>query len=202
MKKLFAVLLTLAMLLGLAACGTKPEEITIVGSWKGSIDMGELLSSQTGMDFDETIYIDMILSFHEDDTYTAKVDKDSLKAAAKKIATLLVEKLIETFGDEGQDFDELLAEEGMTREEYEEQLVESIEQGNFMSETETLGYYKFESGKLSLAEDREDLETADITDYIHVTLESKTLTITEIESDGEKFSEVIPNMFPWVFKKQ
>ncbi len=202
MKKLFAVLLTLAMLLGLAACGIVPEKVTIVGSWKGSIDMSKILSDYTEMDFDEPICFDIVLSFHEDDTYTAKVDTDSLKAAMKKAAELVVEKMIETFGGEGQDFDEMLAAEGMTREEFVEQIMNSMDLENSMGDTETLGYYKFENGKLFFAEDREDLETVDVTNCLHVTLESKTLTITEIESDGEKASEVMPNLFPWVFKKQ
>ena len=45
MKKLFAILLTLAMLLGLAACGSSGSAAkpTIVGTWKGSMDMGAVL---------------------------------------------------------------------------------------------------------------------------------------------------------------
>ena len=80
MKKLFAVLLTLAILLGLAACGNSGDSAkpTIVGTWKGSMNMGAVLEMALQMEIDEPISCSMIYTFKEDGTTSVSVDEDSL----------------------------------------------------------------------------------------------------------------------------
>ena len=80
MKKLLAILLTLAMLLGLAACGSSGSAAkpTIVGTWKGSMDMGAVLEMALQMEIDEPISCSMTYTFKEDGTTSVSVDEDSL----------------------------------------------------------------------------------------------------------------------------
>ena len=108
----------------------------------------------------------------------------------------------EMFGEEF-DFEAMLAEEGMTEEEFREQIMASVNVeemlGNMRVEK---GYYKYEDGKLYTAAAQEDLENPEELPCIHVTLKGNTMTFTDIEQDGESAAEIMPGMFPMVFTKQ
>ena len=206
MKKLFAVLLTLAMLLGLAACGTSggsgDSKPTIVGTWKGSMNMGAVLEMALQMEIDEPISCSMTYTFKEDGTISTAVDEDSLADMKETLTDVVIGMMGEMFGEEF-DFEAMLAEEGMTEEEFREQIMASMNledmMGNMSVEN---GYYKYEDGKLYNAAEKEDLENPEELPCIHVTLKGNTMTFTDIEQDGEKLSEAVPDMFPMVFKKQ
>lgn len=206
MKKLFAVLLTLAMLLGLAACGRSGGngggEVTIVGTWKGSINMGAVLEMALQMEIDEPISCSMIYTFKEDGTTSVSVDEDSLADMMEALTDVVIGMMGEMFGEEF-DFEAMLEEEGMTEEEFREQIMASMNledmMGNMSVEN---GYYKYEDGKLYNAAEKEDLENLKELPCIHVMLKGNTMTFTDIEQDGEKMSEVLPDMFPMVFTRQ
>ena len=204
MKKLFAVLLTLAMLLGLAACGSSGSAAkpTIVGTWKGSMDMGAVLEMALQMEIDEPISCSMIYTFKEDGTTSVSVDEDSLADMMEALTDVVIGMMGEMFGEEF-DFEAMLEEEGMTEEEFREQIMASMNledmMGNMSVEN---GYYKYEDGKLYNAATKEDLENPEKLPCIHVTLKSNTLTFTDIEQDGESAAEIMPDMFPMVFTKQ
>jgi hypothetical protein len=204
MKKLFAVLLTLAMLLGLAACGSSGSAAkpTIVGTWKGSMDMGAVLEMALQMEIDEPISCSMTYTFKEDGTISTAVDEDSLADMMEALTDVVIGMMGEMFGEEF-DFEAMLEEEGMTEEEFREQIMASMNledmMGNMSVEN---GYYKYEDGKLYNAATKEDLENPEKLPCIHVTLKGNTMTFTDIEQDGEKLSEIMPDMFPMVFKKQ
>ena len=204
MKKLFAVLLTLAMLLGLAACGSSGDSAkpTIVGTWKGSINMGAVLEMALQMEIDEPISCSMIYTFKEDGTTSVSVDEDSLADMMEALTDVVIGMMGEMFGEEF-DFEAMLEEEGMTEEEFREQIMASMNledmMGNMSVEN---GYYKYEDGKLYNAAEKEDLENLEELPCIHVTLKGNTMTFTDIEQDGESAAEIMPGMFPMVFKKQ
>ena len=204
MKKLFAILLTLAILLGLAACGNSGDSAkpTIVGTWKGSIDMGAVLEMALQMEIDEPISCSMIYTFKEDGTTSVSVDEDSLADMMEALTDVVIGMMGEMFGEEF-DFEAMLEEEGMTEEEFREQIMASMNledmMGNMSVEN---GYYKYEDGKLYNAATKEDLENPEELPCIHVTLKGNTMTFTDIEQDGEKLSEAVPDMFPMVFTKQ
>jgi hypothetical protein len=204
MKKLFAVLLTLAMLLGLAACGSSGDSAkpTIVGTWKGSINMGAVLEMALQMEIDEPISCSMIYTFKEDGTTSVSVDEDSLADMMEALTDVVIGMMGEMFGEEF-DFEAMLEEEGMTEEEFREQIVSSINLEDMMGNMSVAkGYYKYGDGKLYNAATKEDLENPEELPCIHVTLKGNTMTFTDIEQDGEKLSEIMPDMFPMVFKKQ
>ena len=204
MKKLFAVLLTLAMLLGLAACGNSGSAAkpTIVGTWKGSMDMGAVLEMALQMEIDEPISCSMSYTFKEDGTTSVSVDEDSLADMMEALTDVVIGMMGEMFGEEF-DFEAMLEEEGMTEEEFREQIMASMNledmMGNMSVEN---GYYKYEDGKLYNAAEKEDLENLEELPCIHVTLKGNTMTFTDIEQDGESAAEIMPDMFPMVFTKQ
>lgn len=204
MKKLFAILLTLAMLLGLAACGSSGSAAkpTIVGTWKGSINMGAVLEMALQMEIDEPISCSMIYTFKEDGTTSVRVDEDSLADMMETLTDVVIGMMGEMFGEEF-DFEAMLEEEGMTEEEFREQIMASMNledmMGNMSVEN---GYYKYEDGKLYNAAEKEDLENPEELPCIHVTLKGNTMTFTDIEQDGESAAEIMPGMFPMVFTKQ
>ena len=204
MKKLLAILLTLAMLLGLAACGSSGSAAkpTIVGTWKGSMDMGAVLEMALQMEIDEPISCSMIYTFKEDGTTSVSVDEDSLADMMEALTDVVIGMMGEMFGEEF-DFEAMLEEEGMTEEEFREQIMASMNledmMGNMSVEN---GYYKYEDGKLYTAATKEDLENLEELPCIHVTLKSNTLTFTDIEKDGESAAEIMPGLFPLVFTKQ
>lgn len=204
MKKLFAVLLTLAILLGLAACGSSGDSAkpTIVGTWKGSIDMGAVLETALQMEIDEPLSCDVIYTYKEDGTASISVDEDSFADMMEALTDVVIGMMGEMFGEEF-DFEAMLEEEGMTEEEFREQIMASVNVEEMLGDMGAeKGYYKYEDGKLYTAAAKEDLENLEELPCIHVTLKSNTLTFTDIEQDGESAAEIMPGLFPLVFTKQ
>ena len=95
MKKLFAVLLALAMLLSLAACSTSggsgDSKPTIVGTWKGSMDIGAAMAASTQMEFDEPLELGVTFTYNADGTYSARIDEDSFEDFAETMLDLMIE---------------------------------------------------------------------------------------------------------------
>ena len=204
MKKLFAILLTLAILLGLAACGSSGSAAkpTIVGTWKGSIDMGAVLETALQMEIDEPLSCDVIYTYKEDGTASISVDEDSFADMMEALTDVVIGMMGEMFGEEF-DFEAMLEAEGMTEEEFREQIIASVNVEEMLGDMGAeKGYYKYEDGKLYTAAAKEDLENLEELPCIHVTLKSNTLTFTDIEQDGESAAEIMPGLFPMVFTKQ
>jgi hypothetical protein len=206
MKKLFAVLLALAMLLSLAACSTSggsgDSKPTVVGTWKGTMNLAAAMAATTQMEFDEPLELGVTFTYNADGTYSARVDEDSFEDFAETMVDLMIELSISMSGNPDYDLEAELAKEGMTMEEFREQLKTSMNIDQMREEAEENGFYKYEEGKISTAEDKDDLEAGDYIEITHITLTSSKMTITDVEQDGEKLSEAMPDMFPMVFKKQ
>jgi hypothetical protein len=206
MKKLFAILLTLAMLLSLAACGTSggsgDSKPTIVGTWKGSVDIGAAMAAATQMEFDEPLEMGITFTYNADGTYSAMIEEDSMDDLVETMVDLMIELSISMSGDPDFDLEAELAKQGMTMKEFREQLKTSMNVEEMFEEAEENGYYKYEDGKIYAAEEKEDLDADEDVEITYVTLTSSKMTITDVEQDGEKMSEVMPDMFPMVFTKQ
>ena len=212
MKKLFAILLALAMLLSLAACdtggGSGDSKPTVDGTWKGTIDfapsMEVSLKAEAAIDdsmpteIEVPLTIDFICVFSADGTYTVEADEESIDAFFDAMAGVMIDVMYAP----RVDLDALLAEEGMTMEEFKEQVREDMESPYAAEAFDIKGFYKYEGGKLYTAEYKADLDAGEYYEISTVTLSSTKLTITDIEQDGVKMSEIVPDMLPIVFTRQ
>ena len=203
MKKLFAILLTLAMFLGLTACGSSGDSAkpTIVGTWKGEMDVGAVLAALIQQDVDQKIPCKMIFEFSPEGKLTTKMDEESAKKAVDAMVDVMIDMIRDLYAEEGGDLDAELAAEGMSVEDLKNQYREEMDLDDLFGDTSDASYYKFENGKIYVADEKEDLEEGDYDTCYIATLSGNKLTITDIETDGELASEALPGVFPLVFKK-
>ena len=137
MKRIIAVLLTLMMALSLTAC-SGDDNAKVAGTWKWNCDMTEMfqegVNQGAGMDLstDATMEMVFVLKLNEDGTYTLNVDRDALKTSLQTYIDALipaaVEMIYQQLEDQGMnraDIDEAMAAEGVTVEEYVQQMMDA-----------------------------------------------------------------------------
>lgn len=200
MKKLLAILLAVVMVLGLAACNSSGET-TIVGIWKGEMDVGAVLAALIQQDVDQKIPCKMIFEFSPEGKLTTKMDEESAKKAVDAMVDVMIDMIRDMYAEEGGDLDAELAAEGMSVEDLKNQYREEMDLDDLLGDASEDSYYKFENGKIYVADEKEDLEEGDYDTCYIATLSGNKLTITDIETDGELASEALPGVFPLVFKK-
>lgn len=200
MKKLLAILLAVVMVLGLAACNSSGET-TIVGTWKGEMDVGAVLAALIQQDVDQKIPCKMIFEFSPEGKLTTKMDEESAKKAVDAMVDVMIDMIRDLYAEEGGDLDAELAAEGMSVEDLKNQYREEMDLDDMLGDASEDSYYKFENGKIYVADEKEDLEEGDYDTCYIATLSGNKLTITDIETDGELASEALPGVFPLVFKK-
>lgn len=163
MKRIIAVLLTLMMALSLTAC-SGDDNAKVAGTWKWNCDMTEMfqegVNQGAGMDLstDATMEMVFVLKLNEDGTYTLNVDRDALKTSLQTYIDALipvaVEMIYQQLEDQGMnraDIDEAMAAEGVTVEEYVQQMMDaSIDVDQMMdglADENESGYYRAAKGK-------------------------------------------------------
>ena len=137
MKRIIAVLLTLMMALSLTAC-SGDDNAQVAGTWKWNCDITEMfqegVNQGAGMDLstDATMEMVFVLKLNEDGTYTLNVDRDALKTSLQTYIDALipvaVEMIYQQLEDQGMnraDIDEAMAAEGVTVEEYVQQMMDA-----------------------------------------------------------------------------
>ena len=166
------------------------------------MDIGAIAGAIYQMDFEDPIPLEMTFTFNADNTYSAAMDEESIDAFMNAMVDLVVDIMASMYGEEF-DLETMLAEEGMTMDEFTEEIMASVDVDSMLGAVaEANVYYKYEDGKFYTAKTKEALDAGDYDDCTYITLTGKTMTITDIEQDGEKMSEVLPDMFPMVFTKQ
>ena len=208
MKKLFAILLALAMLLSLAACSTsggsgggKP---TIVGTWKGSLDYGIMLGAQMPIEVKANAPVSFTFTFYEDNRYTRTVDQESLADAIYAVTDACIDSISEMYQELGLSLEELLAAKGVaTLEDLREEFLASaeLEAAFRLTIAKHTAYYKYESGKICFAETKKAFDEETYIECWYVDLVEDKVTVTDMEVGGEKYSETASGMFPAVFSK-
>ena len=203
MKKLLAILLAVMMILSLTACGKSgSDEPTIVGSWKGSMDLSAFMAAIYQIEIEDPIPFGITFTFNADNTYSVAVDEESIDAFMDAMVDMVVGMMSSMYGEEF-DLETMLAEEGMTMDEFTEEIMASVDVDSVLGAiAEANAYYKYEDGKVYTATTKEALDAGDYDDCNYITLTSKTMTITDIEQDGEKMSEIMPDMLPIVLTKK
>ena len=168
MKRIIAVLLTLIMALSLTAC-SGDDNAKVAGTWKWNCDITELfqegVNQGAGMDLatDATMEMVFVLKLNEDGTYTLNVDRDALKTSLQTYIDALipaaVEMIYQQLEDQGMnraDIDEAMAAEGVTVEEYVQQMMDaSIDVDQMMdglADENESGYFRAAKGKLYLSD--------------------------------------------------
>ena len=158
MKRIIAVLLTLMMALSLTAC-SGDDNAQVAGTWKWNCDITEMfqegVNQGAGMDLatDATMEMVFVLKLNEDGTYTLNVDRDALKTSLQTYIDSLipaaVEMIYQQLEDQGMnraDIDEAMAAEGVTVEEYVQQMMDGLADEN------ESGYFRAAKGKLYLSD--------------------------------------------------
>ena len=205
MKKLITVLLLISMLFVLLACSKEDSrEPSVLGTWEGSMDIGPAVAAslQTELQIEVPIRITYVLK--EDNRHTFTIDEEGLVGAVENIAETAMEVYAKYYEDLGLSFEETLAEQGMSLDEYKSQLLSSaeLEAMIMMLLPDHSGYYKYESGKLCFAETKKDFDAEEYSECDYVIIDGDTMTITDMEIHGDKLSEFVPEMFPIVFTRQ
>lgn len=180
---------------------TNPDN-SLVGSWKGSFAIGDMLESVYNemfgdyFDFDD-ITLDIVYTFTED-TLTISADEDSVEAMVEPLVEGLYNGLKAYAAAEGEDL-------GMTDEELYDYCEENLDVDSlvesFQAET---GYYAVVDGKLYSGEDAEELEDeiAEGENYEVIEVSGNVLTVTDMVEDGESINDYYPDLLPLTLNKQ
>lgn len=170
MKKVYTVIAALMLISAMASCsgvesGKASSQIT--GTWKYTIDITDDFDQMSmdliGSPTDATVEMVFVLKLNEDGTYTLNVDRDALKTSLQTYIDALipvaVEMIYQQLEDQGMnraDIDEAMAAEGVTVEEYVQQMMDaSIDVDQMMdglADENESGYYRAAKGKLYLSD--------------------------------------------------
>ena len=168
MKRIIAMLLTLMMALSLTAC-SGDDNAQVAGTWKWNCDMTEMfqegVNQGAGMDLsvDATVEMVFVLALNEDGTYTLSVDRDALAGSVRSyldaMVPVAVEMVYQQLEDQGMnraDIDEAMAAEGVTVEEYVQQMMDALidvdQMMDGLADENESGYYRAAKGKLYLSD--------------------------------------------------
>ena len=205
MKKWCSVLLAFVLLLSLSACkkdgGSTPS---VLGTWEGSLDYGIMLGAQMPIEVKANAPVSFTFTFYEDNRYTRTVDQESLADAIYAMADACIDSISEMYQELGLSLEELLAAKGVaTLEDLREELLASaeLEAAFRLTIAKHTAYYKYESGKICFAETKKAFDEETYIECWYVDLVEDKMTVTDMEVDGEKYSETASGMFPAVFSK-
>ena len=134
LKRLFALLMAVAMVFCLAACGGDAEtgveekeknvKKTLVGDWEAEVDlsdmMAEMLADELGMEIDvDDFVVTMALTFEDDGTFKAEMKADwenAVEDLVDNIWDYILETTAEEAGVSVSEVEELMEEQGVTKD--------------------------------------------------------------------------------------
>lgn len=207
-KRILALLLALCMVFALCACdsGDKgkdkddddEEELTdaelIVGTWEATINMNDVLELMGESEDLEALAayfdfsrIDVGVTFEFDKKggyeFSFTVDVNDMQSMLRDGMEKMLEDMLV---GSGYTVDDLAAEEGMTRDEYLDALMdESFDADEFtdiIEEANQSGSYEIKDGKIYYWQDGEELDEGN---YLKYSLDEDDLTIKAEYVDGE-----------------
>lgn len=219
LTKIMALVLCLAMVFALCACGKSDSE-KLIGKWEAEVDLSDVaiasLEAELGdvmdyFDFGKLISV-MTFNFSEDGTYkmTMKLDDKSLEDFNAAFKDGLMALMYDATEEELAAYDMTMEEGdaayletyGMTIEEYNELSVEAImEEMDFQqlfADNSLEGNWKVEDGKLYMTEDVDDDFDEGTYDVYEDLTEAGFKIVTEF-NDGEEDTE--SGVYPIAFSK-
>lgn len=208
-KRIVSVVLMLAMLLALTACGSG-DEAKLVGKWKCEMDLAEQINEEMGLDEEMAQYLNfdsfeivVYMEFTKDGTYSMYADKDVLEATMDEVledfadgmAEYLEAAILEQTGLE-MSADEILAASGITMDDmmaqaFPEDMVDEIADGMKQE-----GKFEAKDGKLFTSAGLE--YNVDPAVYETYELSGSTLTVTGYVGDD---ADEIFSVYPLTFSK-
>ena len=181
LKRLFALLMAVAMVFCLAACGGDAEtgveekeknvKKTLVGDWEAEVDlsdmMAEMLADELGMEIDvDDFAITMALTFEDDGTFKAEMKAD-WEEAVEDLVDNIWDYILETTAEEAgmsvSEVEELMEEQGVTKD----MLMEEVDMEDIMGDLEEkiTGEWVLDGDKLYMAEENPEDEEPVIIDF-------------------------------------
>ena len=206
--KLLALMLALALVLSLTACGGSDQK-KLVGSWECELDFAPLyndgMEAEEGGEYLMVESLPMVLqmTFREDGTCTMSVSKESLTNAVEimkdAMKTGMEDYLMAMLGDavEGLTVDDILALMGTTMDDLIDSLVTEEVIAEMADDMVSEGNYMAEDGKLYVSDSLDEAVDVAEDDYSTYTLKGDTLTL-ETATDMDEDSAML---YPMTFKK-
>lgn len=216
LKRIGALLVVLALMLTLVACGASDEE-KLVGTWKCEYDMTDIMTEQLASlgdsaDFSsaEPLIATMLLTINEDKTFSFKLDADATGASFEDYIASILDAMVEAAYAQGEaqgvdreTFDEnFQSTYGSTVKEFFESLFSSLDFASLFGEMEDVsGVFKAKDGKLYFEEEEADFSEDN---YITYKLEDTKLTFESLTGDTLSLDEDVEAgvEFPMLFVKQ
>lgn len=208
-KRIVSVILMLAMLLALTACGGGDED-KLVGKWKCEMDLADQINAEMALDEEMAEYLNftsfeivVYMEFTKDGTYSMYADKDALEATmdvvledfADGMAKYLEDMILSETGVE-MSAEDILAASGMTMDDmlaeaFPEGMVDEIADGMKQE-----GKFEAKDGKLFTSAGLEYNVDPEV--YETYELSGSTLTITDYVGDD---ADEVFGVYPLVFNK-
>ncbi len=198
-----AIVILMAAMLLLTACGTQSGDVNVVGKWEGEIDYAGIVNAfmsendvlaASGAALDGAP-VTVTYTFLEDGTATCEIDKialnDKLMAVFKEILTPMMGML------GGTTVEEYIAGSGQTNEELIRSLFTDEVYDGIVNTVCFTGTYKTENGKLSVT-------AGDQTMQSKVSLDGDTLTLASpvgVTAASALQETAVKAAFPLILKK-
>lgn len=191
MKRIYALLLTLALVFCLFGCGAKED---LSGTWQTELDITSLLEGEDGLgaafglDEDITMSTSAVLTAElvlaSDKTYTMGFNKEASKSSLDAYFNEMIDQIVEVCYRTAE-------ESGVTREQldegyggdfraYAEESLSGMIDFDQMLDNNERGVWKVENGKLYLAESEDSFDENSAISY---TLNGSSLTFDMAEND-------------------
>lgn len=208
MKKRIALLLSFVLVLSLALCacggdkGGSETKTTIVGTWETDIDMTDMLNEQmvaAGVGDFITISsfnLTLIMEFNENGTGALRMDEKALEKSFEGLADDMAKGMKSYFSSMGLDLDELLAMEGMSMDDFIDEMMAEMDVESMGMEFNLEFNYKTEGDKLYISEDIDSEINTDT--YNTYELKGNTLTL---DAGNEVLDDGMEILFPMTLKR-
>lgn len=208
MKKRIALLLSFVLVLSLALCacggdkGGSETKTTIVGTWETDIDMTDMLNEQmvaAGVGDFITISsfnLTLIMEFNENGTGALRMDEKALEKSFEGLADDMAKGMKSYFASMGLDLDELLAAEGMSMDDFIDEMMAEMDVESMGIEFNLEFNYKTEGDKLYISEDIDSEINTDT--YNTYKLSGNTLTL---DAGNEVLEDGMEILFPMTLKR-
>ena len=190
----------------------------IVGKWTSELSIEGLMQASAGntdeqsMEMVKTLFGDgsiiVNLEFNADGTTVFSMDQESIKALMDNMINnidAIIPQIVAAQGMTQEDFAAALEQQGMTMDQFKEQLTEQLKDEDLLGDldnTSANGTYKLEGDKLFITAEGKEINDSQ---YLVIDLTANTLVIKEvvgIEDLGNDMDlEGMEKMLPWTFNR-